>query len=232
MQWSCKRNPLGEQGMNMDMKAMHQVLMGQFHPWHSKHPSLICFIFVSLILNFLSSTWHIREDAYSRTGSIFIQDMAWDMAYSLWFNEVWPYALLNHNEYAVSCMKMPPVQEYASSLMRYFLELGIDGGMNMDAMHNFLLGQSPFWHPKHPLWIHFILVCNCHACDWTIALVYLYPHKKAFWSKQWLWCAPTGSRLACERSHVCKCLFHLFFLGGGIVFYTFLTLTLDKLGLI
>ena len=54
-----------------------------------------------------------REDAYPCTGSIFIRDMA----HSLWFNEVWPYASLNHNEYAVSRMKMPPVREYASSLM-------------------------------------------------------------------------------------------------------------------
>ena len=37
--------------------------------------------------------------------------------YSLWFNEVWPYASLNHNEYAVSRMKMPPVRDYASSLL-------------------------------------------------------------------------------------------------------------------
>ena len=68
-----------------------------------------------------------REDAYSRTGGIFIRDTArdtaWDTAYSLWFNEIWPYASLNHNEYAVyravSRMKMPPVREYASSLMSH-----------------------------------------------------------------------------------------------------------------
>ena len=62
----------------------------------------------------------IREDAYSRSGGIFIRDTALDTAYSLWFNEVWPYASLDHNEYAVfravPRMKMPPVQEYASSL--------------------------------------------------------------------------------------------------------------------
>ena len=29
----------------------------------------------------------IREDAYSRTGGIFIRDTARDTAYSLWFNE-------------------------------------------------------------------------------------------------------------------------------------------------
>ena len=65
-----------------------------------------------------------REDAYSRTGSIFILDTAyWPYASlnhnELWFNEVWPYASLNHNEYAVSRMKMPPVRvrEYASSLI-------------------------------------------------------------------------------------------------------------------
>ena len=55
-----------------------------------------------------------REDAYSRTGGIFIRDTAGDTAYSMWFNEVWPYASLNHNEYvvsrAVSRMKMPPVR--------------------------------------------------------------------------------------------------------------------------
>ena len=66
-----------------------------------------------------------REDAYSRTGSIFIRDTARDTAYSLWFNEVWPYASLNHNEYAVSRavsrMKMPPVREYASSLISFIL---------------------------------------------------------------------------------------------------------------
>ena len=48
----------------------------------------------------------IWEDAYSRTGGIFIRDNA----------------SLNHNEYAVSRavsrMKMPPVREYASSLVR------------------------------------------------------------------------------------------------------------------
>ena len=64
-----------------------------------------------------------REDAYSRTGSLFIRDTARDTAYSLWFNKVWPYASLNHNEYAisraVSRMKMPPVREYASSLISY-----------------------------------------------------------------------------------------------------------------
>ena len=31
-----------------------------------------------------------RDDAYSRTGGIFIRDTAGDTAYSLWFNEVWP----------------------------------------------------------------------------------------------------------------------------------------------
>ena len=67
------------------------------------------------------SEWNNREDAYSRTGSIFIRDTARDTAYSLRFNEVWPYASLSHNEYAVSRavsrMKMPPVREYASSLL-------------------------------------------------------------------------------------------------------------------
>ena len=29
----------------------------------------------------------IREDAYSRTGGIFIRDTTQDTAYSLWFNE-------------------------------------------------------------------------------------------------------------------------------------------------
>ena len=32
----------------------------------------------------------IREDAYSRTGGIFIRDTARDTAHSLWFNELWP----------------------------------------------------------------------------------------------------------------------------------------------
>ena len=63
----------------------------------------------------------ILDDAYSRTGGIFVRDTAQGTAYSLWFNEVWPYASLNHNEYAVSravfSMKMPPVREYASSLL-------------------------------------------------------------------------------------------------------------------
>ena len=64
---------------------------------------------------------HIREDVYSRMGGIFIRNTARDTAYSLWFNEVEPYAPLNHNEYAVSRavsrMKMLPVREYASSLI-------------------------------------------------------------------------------------------------------------------
>ena len=54
-----------------------------------------------------------REDADSRTGGIFIRDTTRHTAYSLWFNEVWPYA-----SYSVSCavsrMKMPPIREYAS----------------------------------------------------------------------------------------------------------------------
>ena len=71
--------------------------------------------------------YYNREDAYSRTGGIFIQDTARDTAYSLWFNEVWPYASLNHNEYAVSravCrMKIPPVREYASSLLSTYVRV-------------------------------------------------------------------------------------------------------------
>ena len=66
-----------------------------------------------------------RENAYSRTGGIFIRDTARHTAYSLWFNEVWPYASLNHNEYAVSRavfrMKMPAVREYASSLFSEYI---------------------------------------------------------------------------------------------------------------
>ena len=33
---------------------------------------------------------HIREDAYSRTGGIFIRDTVRDTACSLWINELWP----------------------------------------------------------------------------------------------------------------------------------------------
>ena len=63
----------------------------------------------------------IREDAYSCTAGISIRDTARDTAYSLWCHEVWPFASLNHNEYAVSRavsrMKMPSVRDYASSLI-------------------------------------------------------------------------------------------------------------------
>ena len=72
---------------------------------------------------------YIREDVYSRTGGIFIRDTAGDTANSLSFNEVWPYASLNHNEngvsHAVSRMKMPPVREYASSLVASSMPNGI-----------------------------------------------------------------------------------------------------------
>ena len=64
---------------------------------------------------------HIREDAYWREAFSHGIRHGIDTAYSLWFNDVWPYASLNHNEYAVSRavsrMKMPPVREYASSLL-------------------------------------------------------------------------------------------------------------------
>ena len=45
-----------------------------------------------------------REDAYSRMGGIFIGDMARDTAYSLCFNDVWPYASLNQQWiYRIPC---------------------------------------------------------------------------------------------------------------------------------
>ena len=37
---------------------------------------------------------------------------------SLWFNEVWPYASLNHMKYAISRMKMPHVRKTVISLLR------------------------------------------------------------------------------------------------------------------
>ena len=88
---------------------------------HGRWRSSLLLYSISMIMTMCASNnkcaMHNREDAYSHTGGIFIRDTA----YLLWFNEVWAYASLNHNEYAVSravsLMKMPPVREYASSLM-------------------------------------------------------------------------------------------------------------------
>ena len=106
------------------------IVINQWHKWNKWHfamsallkigsgYALYCCQQLSVDIN---DTKNIREDAYSRTGGIFIRDTAGDTAYLLWFNEVWPYASLNHNEYAVSPavsrMKMLPVREYASSLL-------------------------------------------------------------------------------------------------------------------
>ena len=102
-----------------------------------------------------SRTGGDREDAYCHTGGIFIRDTARDTAYSLWFNEVWPYASLNHNEYAVSRVKMPPVREYASSLFSYGIRQGIRhnhcNSMKYDLMLHWITMNMPYPEP-YPVW--------------------------------------------------------------------------------
>ena len=103
-----------------------------------------------------------REDAYSRTGGIFIRDTA----YSLWFNEVWPYASLNHNEYAVSRavsrMKMPPVREYASSLLSKDNIVVIEAAFSPDSQtfSGFSFRPTYILDIGIPLFFNHIAQCN------------------------------------------------------------------------
>ena len=97
-------------------------LLTRFYP-----PPLFCFAHKSHLMTpvlynsqLKFSTIGRMRSAHSRTGGIFHTGYSRHTAYSLWFNKVWPYASLNHNEYAVfravSRIKMPPVRDYASSL--------------------------------------------------------------------------------------------------------------------